>query len=573
MGLYRRVALWPLRKRIALHISIVLACSGVMAAAHNEIDDHYDRAKAVIAACDAWLSIDDNRRDKATMYHRGERVRAYCQVVESTTIHYFDGKDFLPDVGPGIHQTYEGQYAYAEIIGDHTRERVFVAYPKGDQRFRWMNQFPQRASVAYLEFTDQTRTASRRMVFESPQEICAVALGYMSIEHTGFRARLQGRRSEAQEWVTIHDVTHTWLVKMLVIGLLLLIMLPLLDAFPEFTVIKAVEAYALEPPAEQALTQAIREAWLDGITREGIRRRCAATAKRLAREQARLADKSRREKLRLITDEANAKRLADLADAKAKQARQRLRDGDTTIGAELANLRSAMGKQTSDVARLAESGFFHVIAEPDVPPDDEETTSDRAREQAEKAVRACSHALQPLDRFSQDELIRLAALLRVAKRKLPREAWRKLCQRFDPAHPAQFIKVVSAAAEAGEQALRSSSADGSSTSERLKRQEPAEIPRLLAGKNVILLGGDPGLEPFYREQIARLGGHMLLHHVGGNPVRLRDHQPDLFLMLYQRTDHKCQNMARSMGVKIIWLTKLSKSAFLAGAIEDIRAQT
>lgn len=445
---------------------------------------------------------------------------------------------------------------------------------------RWLNKFPVRDQITYelysgLRSNDQV-VSVKELPFQTDHEFAMTVLAMIATNDPGFNAHM---RDIAAQTTAISEFdrfmesreTHALVFTIAVLFILCCILPGGLKSLVQST----AENAGLEREQAAALYEAMKPHWLSGMSITRIEHRTLAMAKQLRREQDRAEDRKRREELRKHMDEAQAKKLADQAERQAKAARERLHAGQTSLGKEVAQFRKDIKSAGKQAGAVLESGFLRAVTRPRSGAlhsgeghigDDE----DDPRSEAEQSIMSCSQRLTPLDRFSDQQLQELAKLLRSVKRKLGRDQWRNLCDRFDPDQPATFLRFVGNIDANAQADVRQTGTSGRLPV--LREQGEEAIPRLLERKRVILVGGDPGLSGFYEKQLQLLGATVLIHHVGGNPVRMRQYQPDLILMLWRRIDHKAQHMARSMGVDIIFLDKIARSSFLTGAIEDIREQ-
>ncbi len=585
MHLYRRFLQQPLLVRAVASLTWIIGFLAICQTSHDYlVHPTANRARVARSLASQWVNA-KYPGDKDATVLRGELVRTISNNIDGVPI-FLQGYD-QPFVGAvdyehlsWIEPSSTNIWVFTNLKHHQVRISVPGTYPIS----RWLNLYQSKRPIDYNRLVavpgSTTLFTTEPLPIQTDKELALIAIAIVALDDQAFNDRMKAICRADVQYDEIDRFMESWPAHILVGTIAAVLMfLGLRSRGLDSLVRQSAEHQDLDEEHAQALLDGLLPAWLEGVSFAGIERRTQALAKNLRRRQNREADRKRREQLRLLTDEARAKKLADEAERQAKLARERMNAGQTSLGKEIAAFRKETRTRTQnkDVADVMESGFFHALTKsPDGTVSGEGQIKDEnedERETAEQVIRSCSQQLQPLDRLSDKMVLSLAERLRRVKRKLGRQEWRKLCDRFDADAPDAFVVLVMQADERSAAETKQQINKAASSRLQVVRDVATQpVPKLLDGKRVILVGGDPSISPFYVAQLELLGATVLMHHVEGNAVRMHRFKPDLVLMLFRRTDHNGQRVARSMGVTIIWLDKLSKSAFLRGAIEDIREQ-
>ena len=584
MKMYRRFRLWSDLTRIMVSLMVtvifLLCCKG----SHDYyVHPTAEKQRRDVSLAERWNSF-PRATNKNALIERGKLARLISYNIDGVAIYISSENKPLPTARDKEIRTWLApNEPHVWVYTCVDKGQVHIAIPQHKPIVHWLHTFEQARYESFLLLVPIPEfpllESIQPIAFTSGDELADVAIAYISRSSKPFNERMNAIANQST-WLRDFDrfmesSTAHGLVMCIAAVALCLGMLP--RGLQQFS-LDVAEDHGLDETAQQRIYAAMLEYWLTGMAIDRIRHRANMFAKKLRREQDRAEDRKRRETIRKLTDEARAKKLAEQAEKQAKQARERLLTGQSTLGKEVVAYRKVIKDEGSDVAAMLEDGFVYSVTKRgrNNQVSGEGSLADletnEARLEAEQAILSCSQRLEPLDRFTDSQLVLLATHLRSVKRKLGRGQWRNLCDRFDPDEPESFIKFVINLDKHGEAQFKPTATASGRLMTVKDAAESADVPKLLDRKKVILVGGDPGLSGFYERQIERLGATVLLHQTNSNTLRMRDTKPDLILILWRRTDHKAQQTARSMGVQIVFLDKLSKSSFLSSGINDIREQ-
>lgn len=575
----RRYQILSDKLRGVIHIAVVTtALIGLMLMSRLG-EARAQQAQLRINACEHWL----NRTHESTK----ENILA-CGTAVREIIQYVDGVDIA--IEDGHHNPVRGlierdMYTWLAtsshvcVQSDARLQQTVIAIPKDRPEVAWLHKFGIPVAACYFKHGRNGEPISLHM--DTAQEMGLASLATIAMVDPDLETRIREVGKAERFWIRFSEFLHSWAGHGCV-GIFMLALTLLFSYHPlPSLVTQAAEEAGLDDARHDLLLAYITPEWVLGRPHPAIVLRLKTQARILQRVQQRERDRERREQLRKIAGEERTRKLHEQGQRQAELARKRLAQGETTLGEELLRHREEIRSEGTAVARVLESGFFEAIAIPDdnpvsVPePDASTTATDKQRKTWINVIRSCANDIEGLEACEDSALTEIADRIRRVKRGLGHNAWKQLKSRFNTKDTEPFLVLLRTADNEGEEALLHKL--DNRPSQRLLTQPPAfqadAPPRLLEGKRVIIMGGDPSIGPFYVEQIEKLGATVLAYHTDGNPSYLRRKQPDLFLLMFSRVDHNAVHMARSVGKPVIFLRSVSRSSFLQRTVEDLQKQT
>lgn len=319
--------------------------------------------------------------------------------------------------------------------------------------------------------------------------------------------------------------------------------------------------------------------WLAGRNMRGLVVRLAKSCRRLKDEQLRQAEQERKARLRQIANEEHARRLEEKAKRRATLAALRMAHRQSSVSQEMRALREEVEeeaasitdtKQRREIGRLIEASFVEEI---------QARQREKAAEEAERrqvatrTVKASCHGLELVEDMLLEDLEVLAFQIREIKRRINRAAWRCLTDQLDPTEPETYHWVIELARAGDYQSIeeRLLSKDQKTESQviRARQEEP---PQLINGQSVLLVGGAPGLGPFYVDQLKSIGAGRVVHIGDGSMTKIKEARADIVLVFRWRVAHKHQWSVQKNNEVVICIDHVGKSKFLQGVIDALEAQ-
>ncbi len=200
---------------------------------------------------------------------------------------------------------------------------------------------------------------------------------------------------------------------------------------------------------------------------------------------------------------------------------------------------------------------------------DKPKSKNKERLAALQKIRACSQELLGVEGLSKQDLILLAEHLRWIKRHLKKaRSWNTFVENFDTEDPETYKPFIEAALQEDISLVQSLKPQPAPS---LTDSQEDEMPLLLKGKYVLIVGGLQRLSKFYQEETKKLGAEKVawIHHdqhSGGNL------SPDIILYLFAHSSHSAYDRIKKLGKPIVLARKYQKSSYLSGLVQDLRLQ-
>ncbi len=582
MSLYRALLTLPPHKQRVWQCLIVAIIGILSKGCHDAVicpPAWTAKTKAELAA--RWIKEKPASDNLQASIQHGKTVCAVSRVIDGIRIVVNDEHSNICAPMPPL-----GHYTWLSPHNGHVcvqttlpAQQVNVAIPEAARQAHWLHRYQRVTTCAYLyESSEHVQIGGVPLpllkvhTYETPDELAYVFLSRSSLDAPGFETRMRAVAEEHLLLRRLDDYLHSRLAHILVALLLaLVLLLPDMDRGLLGLAERAAEREGLDAAAALRLAALMRDDWLAGKPRPAIQRRMQRHARSLYWERERDRRKKRAETLRSLADEQRARRLQETAERQAREAARRISRQETTLSREITLLREVTQAETSDIGRVMESGFIEDVREA---LDDAKPSNDRqeqARDIQLSAIMACTRELTGLDSMSKEHLEFLAGQIRAMKRALSREAFRAFIEQFDGSYEKsyrQFFALIRARDYRRLERLLLERPEFSSSSAEIS----IEPENLLNGRRVLLLGGIPSLAEFYVDVLTEIGAGSVTHVPGETMSRMIASAPQVVLMFWRRCSHKMQDQARSMGVPIVYVDRVTRSAFRRSVMEALRVQ-
>lgn len=581
MHWYRRFLLLSDAKK-HVYQALMLAVIGLLSKGCHDglVHDPAATAEYQGQLAQRWLDTKNADPTSQIARQRGRFIKEIIQSCYGVTVAINDKTCITVDLGTDGRLTMPGQgVTHVCVKADYKTRQVYICFPKNRADLVWLDAYPTPTQAMYVREGETILLSGILPVnlyepyeYTSNEDLATVTLSVIAAQSTRFNDEMQATAARLQWLRYIDAYLHSSFAHVIVYLLVVLVVcLPNLDRGIKGMAEQAADAHGLDAPALQRISEAIRPDWLSGKPRGALRKRLEALARVEVREKLAAEKRERSKQLRMLADEARARKLEELAAKQARQAAERITTQQSTLSREIAKLRLETESETSAIGRVLESDFISrvrdEIDEAQSPPE-KQTPS---RQKLISAISGCTRELTGVSGMTDGNLAILAEIIRPMKRHLSREAFRAFVEQFDGVYDKSFQQIFEYAQLELYEEL-----------ERFLLHQPefstssAEIPlkgeNLLQGKRVLLVGGIASLSGFYTEHLQKIGAGSVIHVPDESANRMQKCHPDIVLLLWRRCSHKQQDLAKSLGVPVVYVDRVTRSTFPRSVSESIRVQ-
>lgn len=464
------------------------------------------------------------------------------------------------------------------IEANFASRTLVIMLPSDKPETHWLHAFPtparntldRRKGIIIYRGYGEYFVEQRIVLPDQDLAYAGMALWWIVREQEGYALReceqieTLARWKTSRQWFSVITSFTCFLIPMLAFSLG--------GLHPSLRTIayRMAREYGLERAFAHELAEKHRIDWLNGQHEPHL-----LNALRLAcaKQQKREANKLKRERLRALVGEEQAKKIETRYQKKNKpQLRRERRSTSGRIVTDSFDGETEESEEglTTEVRQLLKENIFEDSEDGEVVDPSPDPDEPPHRKRWIRAIQACSHELELSRDCSDKQLQLLAENLRSMKRAITREEWARFVEELDTEDEATWKPPITLTQQGDIQGLQRYFNESEQRYREAKQGTP--VPPLLSGKSVLIVGGLKRLAGVYIEQAQSLGASSVQYRHHSELRRLNQVQCDVILYLHRHSSHSAHDKIRSMPGRVIMVRHHQRSSFLRGLVASLEEQ-